>query len=138
MMMTGVIDLRALETLARSLDCQLRGAESLVAAQASEDVVVESVLEALMPLVQVYEHLQQRETLHPLPWPRGTVVRWVDTFSATATYGVVADDAQDALAIRVRHSDGELTVESFGALAWVSAPCPTSWALLAHSAPIAG
>jgi len=140
--MTHPIDFDQLEALTHTLEHQIHGVASLVAAEASETVVIESLLEALMPLAQAYEQLREDQDPghhHPLPWLRGTVIRFVDPYSTTSVmYGVVVEDAFEAGVLTICQADGLVTHLPLTAVQWVSDPCPTSWALVNYPGLKAG
>jgi len=129
MVLSRLATIQDLEDQAHTLLSKLHGIAFLVSTEVSDSVVQESLLEALMPLAQVYDTLRAAVSVPALPWPRGTVVRLVDDLSRAPVYGVIAGEIEGA-SLTICQADGRLAHVPATAVQWVSDPCPTSWALL--------
>jgi hypothetical protein len=130
-------ELHDLTELADLTDDHLHHAEALARSpEGSAPLVLATVLEALAPLASAYHSLYEtsRSAIPARPWPPGTVVRLVS--DGSVVYGVLAPPAASQVGILVQHADGALIAYAPDQLAWVSAPCSVSLALLAtHKRP---
>jgi len=91
-----------------------------------ETVVAAEVLEALAPLVAVYQAVcaEHQRQAPAAPWPPGTIV-WIPREGYGLVVAWAADDA-----VVVRRAD-EVQTYPADAVVWMSAPSPVTTALLA-------